>query len=126
MNRNDILRALRSFPFDPGEYWVLTGAAMVLYGIRESTSDIDLGCSAQMADRLEAEGRLYRRTENGKRWFRYGETIEVFEDWLFDTVEAVDGFRVISIRGLVEIKQSLGRDKDLRDLELIRTWLEHK
>ena len=126
MNRNDILRALLAFPFDPGEYWVLTGAAMVLYGIREITSDIDLGCSAQMADRLEAEGRLYRRTENGKRWFRYGESIEVFEDWLCDTVEAVDSFRVISIRGLIEMKQSLGRDKDLRDLDLIRTWLENR
>ena len=126
MNRNDILRALLALPFDPGEYWVLTGAAMVLYGIRKSTSDIDLGCSAQMADRLEAEGRLYRRTENGKRWFRYGESIEVFEDWLCDTVETVDSFRVISIRGLIEMKQSLGRDKDLRDLDLIRTWLENR
>ena len=36
--------------------WMITGSAMVLYGIREQTHDIDLGCTKQLADRLEAEG----------------------------------------------------------------------
>ena len=123
MNKQDILNNLRTFPYDPKEYWVVAGSAMVLYGIREQTADIDLGCSTKMADQLEADGCPYRLTEDGKRWFKYGETIEIFEDWLRDSVEMYEGFPVISIKGLMEIKQELGREKDIKDIELIKAFM---
>ena len=101
MNRQEILNRLSALPYDRRDYWVITGAAMV----------------------LEAEGYLYRRTEDGNRWFKIGDSLEVFENWIFDTVETLDGFPVISVRGLIEMKQDLGREKDLRDIELIRSRL---
>ena len=67
MNRQDILDILKEFPFDCKEYWVVTGGAMVLYGFREETSDIDIGCTKKMADQLEAAGCLIRKDNNGKR-----------------------------------------------------------
>ena len=60
--------------------------------------------------------------ENGRRWFKYGEHIELFEGWLRDTVETVNGFSVISLKGLIEMKQELGRDKDKRDIERIKAF----
>lgn len=122
MDRQEILRELDAFPYGRGEYWVVAGAAMVLYGIRGSTGDIDLGCTKRIADRLEADGRLCGRQKNGKRRFRYGERFEIFEEWLFDRTETVDGFRVISLEGLIEMKTALGREKDLRDLALIEEY----
>lgn len=122
MDRQKIIEALSAFPYDRGEYWVVTGAAMALYGIRPETGDIDLGCSKALADRLEADGYLYRLQDNGKRWFRYGANIEIFEEWLFDRTETVEGFRVISPEGLIEMKTALGREKDLRDIALIRSF----
>ena len=124
MNRREILDCLNRFPYDRGEYWVLTGSAMVLYGIRELTADIDLGCSTRLADQLEAEGFPYRRTEDGNRWFKYGNSIEVFENWLFDTGESVEDYPVISIQGLIRMKQKLGREKDWRDIEQIQAWMK--
>ena len=97
---------------------------MVLYDIREQTADIDLGCSGRLADLLEADGYLFRRMENGKRWFKYGEHIELFEGWLLDSIGTVNGFHIISIHGLIEMKQELGRDKDKRDIELIKAFLK--
>ena len=120
MNKQDIIRKLRAFPYDTKDYWVITGGAMVLCGFRAETSDIDLGCTPAMADRLEAEGYLYQTTPDGNRWFKLGGEIEVFENWLYDTVAPVDGIPVISIPGLIEMKQRLGREKDLRDIRLIR------
>ena len=119
MNKNDILRELSAFPYDRKDYWIITGGAMVMYGIREQTHDIDLGCTREMADLLEQGGYLVKHTEDGKRKFRYGDCIEVFEDWLYDTTRKVDGFNVISIEGLIQMKRELGREKDLRDLQLI-------
>ncbi|MBR0207851.1 MAG: hypothetical protein IJQ43_03025 [Oscillospiraceae bacterium] len=124
MDKQGILNCLSAFPYDRNEYWVVTGGAMVLYGIREQTADIDLGCSKRLADHLEADGFLFRRTDEGKRWFKYGERIEIFEEWIKDTVETVCGFHVVSIQGLIEMKQDLGRDKDKKDIESIKAFLK--
>lgn len=123
MDQQAVLSRLSAFPYDRNEYWVITGAAMVLYGMRAQTADIDLGCSDRLADRLEADGYLFRRMENGTRWFKYGEHIELFEGWLRDSIGIVHGFPVISVKGLIEMKQELGRDKDIRDIELIHAFL---
>lgn len=123
MDKQGILNCLFEFPYDRNEYWVITGGAMVLYDIREQTADVDLGCSKRLADRLEADGYLFRRTDDGKRWFKYGDNIEIFEEWIMDTIETVYGFHVVSIKGLIEMKQEIGRDKDKRDIELIKAVL---
>lgn len=123
MNRTEIIERLSAFPYDASEYWLITGGAMVLYGIREETSDIDLGCTARLADRLEADGYLHAVRANGKRWFKVGSDIELFEDWLYDTITLVEGIPVISIQGLIDMKRGLGREKDTRDVELIEKYL---
>ena len=56
MNKQDIINRLKDFPYSKDEYWVITGSAMVLYGIREMTHDIDMGCTSMMADQLEKDG----------------------------------------------------------------------
>ena len=124
MKKNDILEKLRAFPLDPDGYWVVAGAAMVLYGIREETHDIDLGCTAELADILEKDGYLYRVTPDGNRWFKIGKDIEVFENWLCGTVEQADGIPAVSLQGLIEMKQQIGREKDLNDIRLIHKFLE--
>ena len=67
MNRWDILHILNTLPFDRGDYWLVSGGAMVLYGLREETSDIDLGCSKRLADALEQQGCRVIRLEDGTR-----------------------------------------------------------
>ena len=123
MNKTDIIKKLNAFPYDRKDYWVITGGAMVLYGIREETSDIDLGCTSSMADRLEAEGFPVQVTADGNRRFKIGDDIEVFENWLYDTVGLSDGIPVISIPGLITMKQRLGREKDKRDISLINQFI---
>ena len=122
MNRLEIITELCAFPYDRADYWVVAGGAMVLYGVRPETGDIDLGCTRALADRLAADGYPYRLTDDGRRRFRYGKCIELFEEWLYDRTETVEGFRVISLEGLIEMKTALGREKDLRDIALIRAF----
>lgn len=126
MKREEILRTLESFPYDKSEYWLITGAAMVLFGMREETGDIDLGCTEKMADELEKEGYLYRRTENGRRWFRYSEEIEIFEEWKTGPLVSFEGLQLLSPEGLIAMKEELGREKDFRDIALIREWLSER
>ena len=124
MNRHEILDQLKAFPYDRTEYWVVTGGAMVMYGIKEQTGDIDLGCSVKMADLLESDGYLFGRTKDGNRWFKVGESIEIFESWLYDSTIEIDGLRVISLNGLIEMKEKIGREKDFQDISFIRSFLQ--
>ncbi len=126
MKRAEIIEKLRAFPYDSSQYWVITGGAMVLYGIRDEATDIDLGCTNEMANRLESEGFLHKITPDGNRWFKLGGDIEVFENWLFDTVDLVEGIPVISLCGLLEMKKGLGRPKDRADAELIEGFIVNR
>ena len=47
LTRENIIEALREAAFDRNEYWVAAGAAMVLYGIKDTAGDIDLGCTSR-------------------------------------------------------------------------------
>ena len=126
MDKQEILDQLRSFPYDRNGYWVIAGSAMVLWGIKKQTADIDLGCSSKLADRLSADGYPFRYTESGNRQFKFGDSIEIFENWLQDKVETMEGYQVVSLQGLIAMKQELSREKDLKDIEMIRAYLKQK
>lgn len=119
-----LLRRLRKLPFSEKEYWVVAGGAMVLHGFRSQTRDIDLGCTALLADKLERQGYAVSYCEDGTRKILYSENIEIFENWIEDTVEIIDGVPVVSIDGLIEMKKKLGREKDLEDIALIEKTQE--
>ena len=126
MRKADIVKRLNALGFNQADYWVITGSAMVLYGLREQTHDIDLGCTTALADRLEAQGTPVEYRADGSRKLTIGDDVELFENWLFDTVQLLDGIPVISLQGLAEMKTRLGREKDLRDLRLISDFLARK
>ena len=69
---------------------------------------------------MASDGFSFQFTSDGNRHFRIGCNIEVFENWLFDTITYVDGIPVISVPGLITMKKRLGREKDLMDIEKIR------
>lgn len=123
LNRQEILDLLRGTAFDKTEYWVTSGAAMVLYGLRDRTRDIDLGCAPPMADRLERKGYPVEILQDGSRKIVFSDTIELFENWLEGDVVLLEGLPAVSLDGLLKMKEALGREKDLEDIRLIKEQL---
>ncbi len=123
MNRTQVMQLLKTLDFDKKDYWVLAGGAMVLYGLRAETGDLDLGCTTALADALEAKGYAPVLMKDGTRKIQYSEEIEIFENWLYDRVETLEDFPVISLSGLLTMKQGLGREKDQRDVRLIQAHM---
>ncbi len=121
-----LMQRLKELPFSEKEYWVVAGGAMVLHGFRPQTHDIDLDCSARLADELEQQGHAVSRCEDGTRKILYSEDIEIFENWIEGTVETIDGIPVVCVDGLIRMKRNLGREKDLADIELIEKKLSEK
>lgn len=124
MKRTELIAKVKALDFPAGEYWLLTGGAMVLYGLKEETSDIDLGCSHALAETLIAQGYPDKIMPDGTRRIGYSEEVELFEEWLYDKVVQIEGIPVISLDGLIAMKRALGRKKDLRDIALIEQFRE--
>ena len=124
MNRAELLGRLERLKLSKEDYWLVTGGAMVLYGLRAETGDIDLGCTTKLADELEAKGFPVTRTPDGNRKICLSDDVEIFENWLYDCVEMCAGIPVISLRGLMAMKQALGREKDRQDVARIAEFLK--
>ena len=122
MDKQEITALLKEAAFDPREYWLVSGAAMVLYGIRDRTRDIDLGCTSRMADRLENEGYRVEVLRDGSRRIVFSETIELFENWMEGQAASFEGLPVVSLDGLLKMKEQLGREKDLKDIRRIQEY----
>ena len=123
-DKNSLIQRLQEIPFSKSEYWVVAGGAMVLHGFRTQSHDIDLGCSTLLADKLEQQGYVVSRCEDGTRKILYSENIEIFENWLDGSVEIISGIPVVCVDGLIQMKKKLGRKKDLEDIALIEKTQE--
>ena len=118
-DKQSLLQRLKELSFSEAEYWVVAGGAMVLHSFRSQTHDIDLGCSTLLADKLEQQGYIISRCDDGTRKILYSEDVEIFENWIEGEVEIISGVPVVSIDGLIQMKRKLGRKKDLEDIALI-------
>lgn len=123
LNKEEIICLLKEAAFDVNEYWVTSGAAMVLHGIRDTTRDIDLGCTSQMADDLERNGYHAEVLPDGSRKIIFSEAVEIFENWIEDKAVSVEGLPVVSVDGMIAMKEKLGQEKDWKDIMLIKEHL---
>lgn len=123
-DREKIYSTLRQTGLDANNYWVVAGAAMVLHGVKECTRDIDLGCSRVLANQLQRAGYETEVYEDGSRRIQYCPDIEIYEDWRAGEFEVIDGISVVSLDGIIMMKQRLGREKDMEDIRLICKYIE--
>lgn len=127
LGREDVLSIARGIEFMGPECWLTSGAALVLFGVRENTRDVDLVCTKELADRLEAEGYPFRRDGlDNTRIFSINEHVEVLEDWETEEVVEIEGLRSASLLSIRKQKEALGREKDLRDIALIDGFIREK
>ena len=52
MNRKEIIKELKKYNLDPKKYIVISGAAMVLYGFKDETPDIDISVTKEYKKEL--------------------------------------------------------------------------
>lgn len=101
------------------EYWVTSGAALVLHEIKESTGDIDLGCTTSLTEYFIKRGCKYKVLEDATRVVEVNDKLELLENWFVDEIEWIDGLPVASLESIKKQKQELGRAKDIEDIKLI-------
>ena len=58
MNKEQILKLLSKLNFPKDEYYVLSGASMVIRGIRKQAKDLDLCISIKVNTKITKKGKI--------------------------------------------------------------------
>ena len=129
----NILNKLRELDLTPNEYVVVGAGILEVLGIRDS-GDIDIAVTKNLFNKLQQTGD-YEEEERFGRVFLKKEGVDVIPQLDWDkykttTEEAIasaviiDGFYFMNLDELCKFKIALGRDKDFKDIELIKEYQE--
>ena len=124
LTREDVIARLGALDLDPDHYWVTAGAALLFYGLRETTADIDLGCDCVLADQLEARGYGAQREMDGRRRFHLPGEVDISEDFGRGPVLWMEDIPVVSPAGVLALKRFLNRRKDQADIRRLEEYLQ--
>jgi hypothetical protein len=119
---------VRALGLSPGQYVITASGPMGIRGIRD-IDDVDLLVVDALFDELAK-----RYPSDGSR-IRISPTIEAFSEYAFPSdpsvpglaeqvahAELIDGLPFVRLEDLIKLKTAQGREKDLRDIDLIRAW----
>lgn len=123
MKRREIIELLKSYKFDINEYIVLSGAAMVIHGLKDETNDIDISVTPEYYDYLLSHYDCeFEKINEFNHAVYYIENVINFGRDYYDTERTIiDGISVQTIENIIRLKQYLNREKDKHDLELIKS-----
>ncbi len=122
LRKEDIIKLLQDIKLDPNNYIVISGAAMVLLDIKEYTTDIDIAVTKDYYDYLLSNYNcVYERTnEFNNECYIINNIINFGIDYYDEDRIIINNIPVQTIPNLIKLKEFLKRDKDKKDIELIK------
>ncbi len=117
MNKDDIMKSLRELDLDKNEYLIISGASLVVHGLLEKTSDIDLSCSEEFYENLDwnIKSGLFKTP------IKYYKDFEIGPNFYWqDDIDIIDGFRFMGLKNCLKLKKIENKEKDkeiIKELE---------
>lgn len=126
LGKEDIVKILKNMELPLSEYWITSGAGLVIHGVKETTNDIDLGCTTNLVELFLKKGCKYKVEKDNSRIIQINDTIEILENWFVDEIVIIDGLPVGSLESIKKQKAQLGREKDIKDIKLIDDYIKNR
>ena len=135
MDKQELIEELERFEafaqVDRSEYWIECGGVMLLHGLRDQTSGVDITVSSDIYDRIldtvsKDDIVIFHYPKTGGRpaisGFSYGMVDVHPQSADVPTIEVVKGFRCTTLAHVVLMKQQMNRPKDLVDIATIEEF----
>lgn len=125
INKKDIYNIINNYKLDKDKLIIISGAAMVIHGLKESTRDIDLSVTKDYYEYLinNYDCMLEKINEFGHAVYYIGNYINFGVDYFPDDYINIGGLNVQSLESIKKLKEYLNREKDKYDLQLINKRL---
>jgi hypothetical protein len=129
MNKDQIVEALNefrlSYDVSLSEIQVVAGSALVLHGLRESASDIDLFVTPETCKRLLESDRFKKSDSRlGPESLRLVDEVLDIGELSYPCVVLDNGYSVQTLESLLKLKLEMNREKDQVDIERLKSVLE--
>ena len=124
MNKEYIEKLLKELNIIEGEYYVIGSAAMVIRGIRQTVSDLDLCISEKAFEELKTRYNVYKSVRC-KGAYQINDEIEFFVNKKEDfKMEYAHGYPLEDIHVLLDFKLKRNAEKDKQNIIKIQKYLE--
>ena len=124
MDKQEIIKRLRDLNLPKDEYYVLSGASLVLRGIREKCSDIDLCISEELF--ADVKDRLKMTPDKIKscNFYHLSNSLEIVVDKKSRfNMEKDYEFNLEDINTILAFKESRNLPKEQQDIVNIKKYL---
>lgn len=128
MNKKDIIDTLKKYNFDSTKYIVISSAAMVLLGIKDTTKDIDIAVSDDYYEYLlkNYNCKFERINECGKKVYFIHDIINFSSTYYKNNRLIIEEIPIQTANDILELKLFLKREKDYKDIELIKEYINEQ
>jgi hypothetical protein len=130
----NIIGKIKELNLPKDQYVVIGSGVMDILGIRRA-NDIDLSVTKELHQKLretgeweeyENYGKIFLKKDvfeiNGElNWDKYKTTTEE----VIKTAFLIDGIPFMNIEELIKFKMASGREKDFKDIELIKEYIKN-
>jgi len=126
MNKEELIKLMKSLKIHKEEFWVLSSGALVLRDIYEDAGDLDIAVTFKGLEQLKENYNLIEK-QNG--WYIVNDKVECvcdgkIEDLKYKPEELGCGYYVQSIFEYLEYLKSSSREKDMKRIPLVESYIE--
>lgn len=132
MTKNEFLESVRSLHLPLGKYIVFGSGPLHMHGIRE-TRDIDIFVTSEIYKQFKDQDWEEKNYPSGEPYLAK-DNFELVPTWDYETyhpdinqliqeAEIIDGIPFAQLKEVRAWKRAYGREKDLKDIELIDKYL---
>ena|SRR5699024_1343809 len=125
MKKIELLNLLEELNFPKDEYYVLSGASLVLRGIREEANDLDLCISEELFKQIKDKYNLTEEKKNECGFYKINDNLEIVVDKKEDfNMEIGEKYNLENLQTILDFKLKRNLSKDQKDIENIKIYLE--
>ena len=127
MKKIELLNLLKELNFPKDEYYVLSGASLVLRGIKEEANDLDLCISKELFNQIKNKFNLTDERKNECGFYKINDNLEIVVDKKEDfKMEIGEKYNLEDLQTILDFKLKRNKPKDKDDIENIKKYLHIK
>ena len=125
MKKDDLLKLLEELNFPKNEYYVLSGASLVLRGIRKEAGDLDLCISLDLFNQIKDKYGLTDDKKNECGFYKISDNLEVVVNQKENfKMENGEKYNLEDVKTILDFKIKRNKPKDQKDIENIKKYLK--
>lgn len=120
MNKQEFIEKLEKLDLPRSEFLILSGGSLLLRGLRETTADMDICVSEELAKTLD----LANCPKDKDGCFVPFEDVQMKADMAGRDYDIVNGYKCQTLEDILAKKREWDRPKDRKDIAVIEQYLK--